>query len=947
MCFTKLFTILFTGLFLFSISVFGQGKKTLSHLDYDTWNTLTNVQLSDNGKGFMYQINPYKGDGFLFWSLTSKISLDSISKGKNARFFGDENYIAGKIAPGYDTIRNLQLKKVDKKSWVKDSLFVVDLLNDSLIKFSDVKSFDVVDNKPIFAYLSFNNKPTHTVNVDVKRRFLFFKKEIETEHQDKSNGKSLFIHNIKEGWSEEFSNVINYSFSENGNYLFFYTHLKLEDEDIYELFLYDVNNRKLKHSEEHYNTFEKFAMDNEENKIAFIAKQDTAKYASRLIYMWDFDNLSPKSIIDTNNYIIKEGMNPSKLGAFYFSDNDERLFFSIKQKDEPEEEDSLLASEKAKVDLWHYKDKRLQPQQLKQLKRDKNKTFLTVFNFQDSSLFKIEDESHSARIYDNGDGDFAMLRNTDKYESSYHYAFPWPADYYLYDLNNGEKVLIKDSVVYSYGISPKGNYFVYFDTKEKALFYIDLNSSDRIAQCITCGKKDFSWEEDVNGMPHDPGTFGVLRYSKNEDTLVFYSKYDIWMLNLDNNYAWSVTNGRGEEEKMEYRIVGLKRDSIYINTNGFLVLGVDEKTKNETLFKYEKSNKPGAFTYNYTPLISGDYKITSLLTSQDENVSLYRKMNVRDYPEVYLTVDGFHSSKKITETNPQQKDYRWPTVEKVEWTSPEGKSLEGLVYLPDDFDTTKSYPMLVYFYELYGERKHFHYIPKPTASIIFPTEYTSAEYVVFIPDVRYDAGYPAKGAYDCIMSGTDLVLDMYPNIDKERLGLQGQSWGGYQTAQLITMTDRYKAAMAGAPVSNMFSAYGGIRWGSGLNRQFQYERTQSRIGKTIWEAPELYIENSPLFGIPNITTPLLMMHNDNDGAVPWYQGIEMFMGMKRLGLPVWLLNYNGDEHNLMKPANREDLSIRMRQFFDYYLKGEPAPLWLKEGLPAVEKGENYRLNFVE
>ncbi len=254
---------------------------------------------------------------------------------------------------------------------------------------------------------------------------------------------------------------------------------------------------------------------------------------------------------------------------------------------------------------------------------------------------------------------------------------------------------------------------------------------------------------------------------------------------------------------------------------------------------------------------------------------------------------------------------------------------------------------MVYFYELYSDRYHQHYIPKPTASIIFATEYASAGYVVFMPDIRYKPGYPAKSAYDCIMSGTDHVLKTVPNVDSTRMALQGQSWGGYQTAQLVTMTTRYRAAMAGAPVSNMFSAYGGIRWGSGLNRQFQYEKTQSRIGATIWEKPELYVENSPIFHIPNIETPLMIMHNDGDGAVPWYQGIEMFTAMKRLGKKAWLLNYNGDKHNLMENANRMDLSIRMRQFFDHYLQEKPAPEWLTHGIPATKKGKELRYEQIE
>ncbi len=189
------------------------------------------------------------------------------------------------------------------------------------------------------------------------------------------------------------------------------------------------------------------------------------------------------------------------------------------------------------------------------------------------------------------------------------------------------------------------------------------------------------------------------------------------------------------------------------------------------------------------------------------------------------------------------------------------------------------------------------------------------------------------------MSGVNHLLSKYTTIDSTKMGLQGQSWGGYQTAQMITMTNRFAAAMAGAPVSNMFSAYGGIRWGSGLNRQFQYESSQSRIGKTIWEAPDLYFENSPLFHLPKVQTPLLIMHNDHDGAVPWYQGIELYNGMRRLQKPCWMLNYNNDDHNLKNLANRIDLSIRMRQFFDHYLKNKGAPKWMTEGIPALKKGK--------
>jgi len=139
----------------------------------------------------------------------------------------------------------------------------------------------------------------------------------------------------------------------------------------------------------------------------------------------------------------------------------------------------------------------------------------------------------------------------------------------------------------------------------------------------------------------------------------------------------------------------------------------------------------------------------------------------------------------------------------------------------------------------------------------------------------------------------------------------------------------------------MTSAYGGIRWESGLVRQFQYEQSQSRLGKNLWEAPGLYIENSPVFAADRVKTPLLMMHNDHDGAVPWYQGIEYFTALRRLKKPVWMLVYNGDGHNLEKWPNRVDLSIRMLQFFDHYLKDQAMPLWMQKGIPATEKGKSH------
>jgi dipeptidyl aminopeptidase/acylaminoacyl peptidase len=264
--------------------------------------------------------------------------------------------------------------------------------------------------------------------------------------------------------------------------------------------------------------------------------------------------------------------------------------------------------------------------------------------------------------------------------------------------------------------------------------------------------------------------------------------------------------------------------------------------------------------------------------------------------------------------------------------------VEGLLYLPENFDPTKEYPMMVYFYERHADNLHSHHKPAPGRSVICPTLYASNGYIVFMPDIAYTEGLPGKSAYDAIISGTMAMVNR-GFVEINKIGVQGQSWGGYQIAYLVTQTDLFKAASAGAPVSNMTSAYGGIRWGSGLARMFQYERTQSRIGATLWERPLHYIENSPLFYAPRVNTPLLIRHDDADEAVPWYQGIELFLALRRLEKPVWMINYNDEPHNLVRRANRIDWTIRMQQFFDHYLKDAPAPKWLKQGIPQTQKGE--------
>jgi dipeptidyl aminopeptidase/acylaminoacyl peptidase len=458
-----------------------------------------------------------------------------------------------------------------------------------------------------------------------------------------------------------------------------------------------------------------------------------------------------------------------------------------------------------------------------------------------------------------------------------------------------------------------------------------MNLQNLQATALTKGLNVNFYNEE-HDTPDKPSPYGYCGWTQDDKQIFIYDHYDIWSFDPTmKKQPELLTKGLGRDQKITFRFTQLSNEKPYIS--GSMILSAFNTVNKQS--GYYKLEQPVAA--NPTRLVMDNDKFVGERKAKNAEVLVWQKGNFQTYPDLYTSTFDFTNSRKISDANPQQKDYLWGSVGLVSWTALDGQKLDGLLYKPENFDPTKKYPMLVYFYEKNSDNLNTHYTPRPSRSIINPAFCVSNGYVVFVPDITYKTGFPGKCAYNAIISGTLAMVDK-GFIDRKYIALQGQSWGGYQTAYLVTQTNLYAAAFAGAPVSNMTSAYGGIRWESGMPRTFQYETGQSRIGATLWNKPQLYIENSPLFYADRIETPLLIMSNDNDGAVPWYQGIEFFNALRRLNKPVWLLCYNGDEHNLVRRANMKDLDIRMMQFFDHFLKGAPMPSWMKNGLPAVDKG---------
>ncbi len=338
-------------------------------------------------------------------------------------------------------------------------------------------------------------------------------------------------------------------------------------------------------------------------------------------------------------------------------------------------------------------------------------------------------------------------------------------------------------------------------------------------------------------------------------------------------------------------------------------------------------------------LLWDDAAFGRLSKAKEADVFMYTRETNGDYPDCYLA-DADLKGKKVTTTNAQQKDYAWSDGSRlVDYKGVDGKKLQAALYLPADYKPGKSYPTIVYIYEKLSSQLNRYSAPRTGG--FSRSIYNSKGYAVLMPDITYRLDDPGTSAVACILPALEAAVRTGV-VDPERVGLHGHSWGGYQTAFLITQTDKFKAAVAGAPLTNLISMYSSIYWNTGSANQPIFEASQGRFTAGYWENMDAYTRNSPVYYATRVNTPLLLLHNDEDGAVDWNQGIEYFNTLRRLKKPVVMLQYKGENHGLAKTENRRDYSLRMAEFFDHYLKGEPAPKWLKEGISHLDLSEHLK-----
>lgn len=911
-------------------------KKPLDMTVFDEWQSIGMKELSNNGAWVAYQVNAQESDNSLnFFGLKTDKSLN-FHRGEGSVFTSDSKYAIFKIRPFYKDLKLVRIKKKKEHEIAKDSIGILNLATNKVEKLPNIKSFKTPKNGGSFLAYLLEKEEVKKDKKEVADSAKTKEKPSKTAGKDKKDQPlELVLRNLASGQKKSFKNVMNYEFSENGKQLIFSTKQAKKDsldKTKYGVFLVNTATFAQKQLVDTIGEFKQFVFDDSATKVAFVGTSDDEKKENKTYHLYYTTTVNQQEIKKTELVGLKKDWQVSENRLPKFSKDGNALFLGLAPK-LAEKDTTLIAEDHAKVDVWSYKDDFVQPQQLKNADREKKRTYLSVIDLSNpTKITQLADfDVNQVEMINEGNSLFALGTSDNAYRVSAQWDATRRRDYYIINTKTGQRENLVSGLVGKVEISPNGKFAVYYNG-ETAL-WSSYNLTTKETKVLNKKVKVKFYDEE-NDSPTVAQEYGIAYFTDNDNTVLIKDRYDIWEFDLaGDRKPENMTNGFGRKHKITFDINQLNEDVKTVNRDLPIFLGAfNNDNKQSGVFQtiISKSKNPEEIT------MSDTWGAQNMKKALNADEYIYTKESFQNSPDVYVT-SNFKDEKKVSAINPQQKDYSWGKGELVNWKTYSGKDATGVVYKPENFDPTKKYPVIVYFYEKLSDNLNRYQAPAPTPSRINHTYFVSNDYIVFTPDISYTIGYPGKSAEDYINSGVE-ALKKNTWINGDKIAIQGQSWGGYQVAHLITVTNMYAAAWTGAPVVNMTSAYGGIRWGTGMSRQFQYEQTQSRIGKTLWEAPELYIENSPLFKMPNVQTPVVIMHNDEDGAVPWYQGIEMFMALRRLQKPVWMLNYNGDDHNLLKRANKNDIQQRQQQFFDHYLKDKPAPKWMTEGVPATMKG---------
>jgi dipeptidyl aminopeptidase/acylaminoacyl peptidase len=870
------------------------------------------------------------------------------------RFSADGQWLVLATFPSKAEMDQARKDRKKPEQMPKKGLAIVSLANGQVERIADVKSFDLPQKGS--PWLAWQAEPKPDAQSDAKPDA---KPEAGAEVKPpagtdldwadepggagaakKERGSELTLRHLSgSAPARTFAGVVDFGLTRDASLLWFTTSAANETENgLYTLApgSAEAPSALLKGK----GKYTKLTWDREQKQLALFSDRDDAasKTPAFKVYYWDRQAATATELISAATPGFPRGMVVGEKGALAFSTDGARLYvpsaWPPKAPRDPKTEPS--AEDKVTMDLWRWDDDFVQPMQHIRARQELNRTYRNSFDLAAKKFVALAAPDLPTVVMNNagtaaiGLDDRAYRRRVD-YDGNY-------ADLYLVNGATGARTLVQKELRGGYSPSqvnwaPSGRYAAYY--RDKNWYAVDASSGG--VRNLTASLPVAFYDE-LNDVPEEPPAYGLGGWTQDGAALL-YDRFDVWRVPADGSTAVNLTGGIGREQKTQFRVVRTdltgdeeETDHGLDPARPLMLRGESEETRATGFFRASAAQAG-------TPLrlLWKDAAWRYVARAKDADVFLLTASRFDEFPDLHVAGPDFHKPRRVSSGGEQLKPFLWGTAELIRFNNADGVPLQATLFKPANFDPGKKYPLLVYIYERLSQNVHGFVSPAPGHNIN-PSFYVSNGYLVLQPDIVYTIGHPGQSALKAVLPAVQAVVDR-GFVNEQAIGIQGHSWGGYQISYMVGQTTRFRAAEAGAPVGNMTSAYSGIRWGTGLPRQFQYEHTQSRIGTTIFNDPYKFLENSPVFYARRVTTPLLILHNDHDDAVPWYQGIEFFLALRRNGKQAYLLNYNGEYHGLRRRADQKDYVVRMQQFFDHFLKGAPAPEWMEKGVPYVDRDE--------
>jgi dipeptidyl aminopeptidase/acylaminoacyl peptidase len=579
--------------------------------------------------------------------------------------------------------------------------------------------------------------------------------------------------------------------------------------------------------------------------------------------------------------------------------------------------------------IWHWKEARLQSLQQTEEGIDKNFSYLSVYRPDEDGFVRLADDD-VRDVMPGPNGRWAIGTNNDEYELAANLDGREFRDVYAIDMRTGERTLMLEGIRWTFGLSPDEGHYLYYLDGHYHTYQLATGEHRIVSQDVPTSF--INTESDLNVV--DPPV-SPIGWSSDGGSVLLYDNWDIWKVAAHGDAGVNLTVN-GKQDGIRYR----RRFRLDPDEEGI------DLAKPIYLAPYgEWTKKSGIGRLNpgdtgVEMLTWADAAYGSLQKAEDADTYVFTRATFQDYPDYYTTDQSFRRPQKITQANPQQAEFAWSSGSVlVDYESAKGDRLQAALHLPADYEEGKSYPTIVYIYERLSQTLNNYTVPYHSG--FNKSLYTSNGFAVLMPDITYTVNDPGMSAVWSVLPALEAAVATGV-VDPERVGIHGHSWGGYQTAFLITQTDAFAAAVAGAPLTNMISMYSSIYWNWGASNQRIFESSQGRFTGGYWDLTEAYTRNSPVYFADEVETPLLLLHNDKDGAVDWNQGIEYFNTLRRLGKPVVMLQYVGENHGLRQPPNMKDYTVRMMEYFGHLLKGAEAPEWWTEGVPHLEMEDHLK-----